>query len=81
MWGGRTLGSLVSPLTGHSPTSAGASMEHMFACSTQASLIILTVNPFVALMFRAVSFRPPGLLEHEMERIGGDGDTFYWRSG
>lgn len=50
-----TLGSLVKPLSNHSFTSGGASTEQTFALSTHGSLMIPTVNSFVALILAAVS--------------------------
>ena len=40
--------------------------------------MILTVNPFVALMFRAVSLSPADVLEriHEKDMTGGELDTY-----
>lgn len=62
----------MSPEIGHSLTPVGASIEVMLAFSTNASLMMLTVNPFVALMFCVLSFGPPfGLAEIETEISGG----------
>lgn len=70
-----TLGSLVSPLMGHSLKSSGALIEHTLACSTQGSLIMLTVKPFVARIFADVSLtRGPTL--HEMDITAGEEETF-----
>ena len=52
----RTLGSLVKPVSGHSLTSLGVSMEETFAFSMNGSLMMFTVKPLVSLMFLKVSF-------------------------
>ena len=70
----RTLGALVSPLKGHSLTSGGLSTQVLLACSTNGSLMMLTVNCLVALIFREVSlFVKPllGWLLTETETTGG----------
>lgn len=69
-----TLGSFVRPLIGHSLTSGGVSIEQTFAFATHASLMMLTVNCLVALIFREVSlFVKPllGWLLTETETTGG----------
>ena len=38
--------------------------------------MILTVNPFVALMFRAVSLSPDVVRIHEKDMTGGELDTY-----
>ena len=52
----RTLGSLVKPVSGHSLTSLGVSMEETLAFSMNGSLMMFTVKFLVALMFCVVSF-------------------------
>lgn len=72
-----TLGSRVRPESGHSLMLAGRSSEVMFAFSTNGSLIMLTVNCFVALMFCVVSFWPPlGVMAQETEITGGKCVTY-----
>ena len=62
----------MRPLIGHSLTSSGASTEVVLAPSMKGSLMIFTVNPFVALILDAVSFRPCGpLLLQLIEMTGG----------
>lgn len=65
----------MRPVIGHSLTPRGASMEAAFACSTHGSLIMFTVNPFVALMLRLVSFSCCELVRQLNERSGGFGAT------
>lgn len=52
---GLTLVDLVRPLTFHSSISAGASTDVTFAASINGSLMMLTVNCFVASIFSLVS--------------------------
>lgn len=52
----RTLGVVVKPLRIHSSTDAGASTAVQLAASAKASLMMLTVNSFVANMFSRVFF-------------------------
>lgn len=54
--GALTDGAFVKPLSSHSLTSAGVSMDVLLACWMNGSLMMLTTKPFVALMFAAVSF-------------------------
>ena len=68
---GHTLSSGVSPLTIHSLMCSGASIAHAFAASTNGSLMILTVNSFVALIFSLVSFGFRGLSKSETLKRGG----------
>ena len=70
-----TLGSFLNPLNDHSLTSVGLSMLHILACRIHGSLMILTVNPFVALMFRTVSLSPDAVRKHEKDMTGGELDT------
>ena len=51
-------------------------MQHILACWIHGSLMILTVNPFVALMFRAVSLSPDVVRIHEKDMTGGELDTY-----
>ena len=52
-------------------------MQNILACWIHGSLMILTVNPFVALMFRAVSLSPDVLERiHEKDMTGGELDTY-----
>lgn len=60
----------------HSSTLAGASIDVLFAASMNGSLIILTVNSFVASMFSWVSFGLRGDKEKEMLNKGGLCATF-----
>jgi len=71
--GGRTsmLEALVRPLTSHSSISAGASTAATFAASINGSLIMLTVNSFVARMFSLVSLGFRGDKEKEILNNGG----------
>jgi hypothetical protein len=52
---GLTLVDLVRPLMFHSSISAGASTDVTFAASINGSLMMLTVNCFVASIFSLVS--------------------------
>ena len=72
-----TLGAFVKPDIPHSPTSGGESIDVMLAFSMNGSLMRFTVNPFVFLMFAAVSLRPPSAsCATEMEMSGGDCETW-----
>lgn len=71
-----TLGSFVSPLTNHSSTSAGASTEVELAASTKGSLMIFTVNSFVARMFSLVSLGFFGDSEKQTLNKGGLWETY-----
>jgi hypothetical protein len=73
---GHTLEALVRPLTSHSSISAGASTAAIFAASMNGSLIMLTVNSFVASMFSLVSLGFRGDKEKEMLNNGGLCATF-----
>ena len=70
-----TLGSFLNPLIGHSLTLGGQSMQHILACWTHGSLIILTVNPFVANMFRTVSLSSIVGRVHEKVMTAGELDA------
>ena len=70
-----TLGSFLNPLIDHSLTLDGLSMQQILACWIQGSLMILTVNPFVALMFRTVSLSPDAVRMEEKDITGGELDT------
>ena len=72
-----TLGAFVNPDIPHSPTLGGESIDVTFAFSMNGSLMRFTVNPFVLLMFAAVSLRPPsGSCATEMEMSGGECETW-----
>ena len=68
-----TLESLVSPLSGHSLTFGGASIEVALACSRKGSLMMLTTKPPVLfLTLLVVSLGRPGVaLRHEKATTGG----------
>lgn len=70
-----TLGSFPNPLSGHSLTLRGVEMQHILAWWIHGSLMILTVNPFVALMFLTVSLSPDGVCMLEKDMMGGELDT------
>ena len=70
-----TLGSFLNPLIGHSLTLGGLLMQHILACCIHGSLMMLTVNPFVALMFRRVSLSPDAVCILEKDMTGGEVDT------
>ena len=67
-----TLGSFLNPLIDHSLTLGGLSMQHILACWIHGSLMMLTVNSFVALMFLTVSL---SVDEDEKDMTGGEADT------
>jgi hypothetical protein len=71
-----TLGSFLNPLIDHSLTLGGLSMQHILACWIHGSLMILTVNPLVALMFRTVSLSPDVVRIQEKDMTGGELDTW-----
>jgi hypothetical protein len=70
-----TLGSFLNPLIDHSLTLGEQSMQHILACWIHGSLMILTVNSFVALMFRTVSLSPDVVRILEKDMTGGEVDT------
>lgn len=67
----RTLGSGVNPLTTHSSTSGGASIEVAFAASKNGSLIMFTVNVFVAKILSRVFLPMPWKMANETPTMGG----------
>ena len=66
---------MVSPLSVHSLTSGGASIEVTFALATKGSLMMFTVNSFVARMLFVVSFTRGGPFMSEIEMTGGATET------
>lgn len=71
-----TLSTLVRPHMAHSSTSGGTSMEAEFAASAKGSLIIFTVNSFVASMFVRVSFGLRAECWMEIVSSGGSCDIY-----
>ena len=61
----------MRPLTSHSSTCFGASIEQAFAASRNGSLMMFTVKFFVARMFAAVSLNFVPMFVIETETSGG----------